>query len=535
MIFDLPSDAEADPVFEPDADKVDQAKACVKATIDRMSKDELLAALQNHEWRLRHLYWIVDKQGDVVLFKPNEHQQRFIDHIWFRNIILKARQLGFSTVVQMLMLDTCLFNPNITAAVIADTEPNATKIFRKIKFAYDMLPYYVLEMRPLLRDSASELILSNNSNLQVAVSARSGTLQFLHISEFGKICARHPGKAREIVAGSLPAVVQTGVCVIESTAEGRDGPFYEMTTRAEALALEGKKLSRREYRFHFAPWWTGSEYRTDPNTVTISGKDHDYFNRVETLIGRDIEPDQRAWYIATRDNDFGGDSQLMKQEYPSTPQEAFEQSIEGVYYAEQLSAARRTGRILDLPHDPSIPVNTFWDLGKNNSTCIWFHQSYGPWDHWINFFEASDQPFSFFTQHMQSLGYTWGTHYLPHDGEHRSWGVEQLKTAEDMLYELGLRNIQIVPRTPNIGTAIRQCQDAFPRYRFDATRCKEGIRHLENYRKQWNERLGAWSDQPMKNGHDNAADALRQHAQVFQEPTIAAGSRRSRRPSGMAV
>ncbi len=500
-----------------------------------VDEQTLLAHLKDPAWRLRNLYWITDKDGQKVLFVPNAHQQALFEHIWYRNLILKARQLGFSTAIQVLMLDTCLFTPNTNAAVIADTEPNATMIFRKIKFAYDNLPAVVKALAPLTRDSASELILGNNSGLRVAVSARSGTLQFLHISEFGKICARFPDKAREIVTGSLPAVTQTGIVFIESTAEGREGAFFDMSQRAEALAQAGKALSSREYRFHFAPWWSAAEYRLAPAGVAISGADHDYFNRLETLIGCEVDPLQRAWYVATRDNDFGGDTAKMRQEYPSTPEEAFEQSVDGAYYAHQLAAARRQERICDLPHDPRVPVNTFWDLGKDDCTSIWFHQRVGAYEHFIDFFEASDEPFSFYVRHLQSLGYSWGRHYLPHDGEHRSWGVEQLKTAQDMLEELGLRNIEIVPRTPNVTIAIRQCRDAFARYRFDRTRCKEGLHHLEHYRKTWNDRLGAWSEAPLKNGHQHAADALRQHAQVFEEPALTTSTRRKRAPSGMAV
>jgi len=497
--------------------------------------DELIALCRDPHWRIRNLYRVIDKDGQDVLFVPWEEQEKFLREIWYRNLILKARQRGFSTLIQLLMLDTCLFVKNTNAAVIAQDKEKAEVIFRKIKFAYDNLPSVIRGMKPLAKDAAAELIIANGSSLRVAVSARSGTLQFLHVSEFGKICAKFPDKAREIVSGSLPAVAQTGICCIESTAEGREGAFYEMSQKAQASAQQKRNLSVREYKFHFASWWDADEYETDPAFVTITGKDHDYFNRLESTVAREISLRKRAWYIATRENEFGGDAQLMRQEYPSTPEEAFEQSTEGVYYAEQMAAARRQGRICDLPHDPSLPVNTFWDLGRNDDNAIWFHQKVGPWDHFIDFYEVSDAPFSTITNHMQSLGYTWGRHYLPHDGRQRGYGIEQLQTPRDMLEALGLRNIQIVPQTPNVSIAIRQCRDAFPKYRFDQTRCKAGLHHLDHYRKRWNDRLGTYADEPLKNGHQHAADALRQHAQMFIEPHIAAGSRRKKRPSGMAA
>jgi hypothetical protein len=501
-----------------------------------MTENELEKRLTDPAWRLRNFYSITDKAGNRVRFAPWAEQERLFNNLWSRNLILKARQRGFSTAIQILGLDTCLFNSNTNAAVIAHDLKSARKIFDKVKFAYENLPEAVALMKPLVKKTQTELRFRNGSSFAVTSSARSTTLQFLHLSEFGRMCAHFPGKAQEVVTGTLPAVAPGGMVFIESTAEGREGPFYEMVQKSRAAEQASKTaLSRREFKFHFASWWDAEEYVDDPELVPITGAEHDYFNKLEMIVGHQIPLERRAWYICTRDTEFGGDWQLMKQEYPSIPEEAFEQSLEGVYYAEQLAAAQRTNRITDVPYMPGVPVNTFWDLGKNDCTSIWFHQHVNGWDHFINFFEASDQAFSFYTKHMQTLGYTWGTHYLPHDGEHRSWGTEQLKSARTMLEDLGLRNIQIVPRTPNLTIAIRQVRDAFPKYRFDQTRCKLGLHHLYHYRKAWNERLGAWSETPLPNGHQHAADAIRQHAQVYVEPVRRSQTHRRRRVSAMAV
>ena len=495
---------------------------------------KLRAALEDQQWRLCHFYWIIDKNGRKRLFVPNVHQQRLYKNFGYRNLILKARQLGFSTAIQILMLDTCLFTENISAAVIAQDKNAASGVFQKIKFAYNNLHPVVRQLCGLKRNRAGELILANGSCMQVATSVRSSTLQFLHISEYGKICAKYPDKAREVVTGSLPAA-QTGVIFIESTAEGREGDFYEKVQKARALHDTAEHdLARLEYRFHFAGWWEWEEYRLPRDTVTVTSAEHDYFNKIEAEIDRAIDNDQRAWYIATRDNEFGGDGQLMKQEYPSTPDEAFEQSQEGVIYAGPLAAARRTGRITDVPYDPRVPVNTFWDLGKDDDTVIWFHQHINGWDNWIDYFEASDQSFSFYARILQEKRYVYGRHYIPHDGGHRQWGADQLKTAEELLNDVGVKHTVVVPQTPNLMIGIRQTRDAFALYRFDQTNCKQGLHHLEHYRKNWNERLGSWSDTPLKNGHQHAADALRQHGQAFQKPAAHPPKRR-RKISGLAV
>jgi hypothetical protein len=504
--------------------------AQVKAAADAVLKENL----ENPTWRLHNLYFIIDKSGEKVLFKPNRAQRRLLKHVWYRNLILKARQRGFSTLIQIMMLDSCLWNSNQSTGVIAQDEPSATTIFRKIKFAYDNLPADAKAMAPLAKDSATELILSNGSSLKVATSVRSATIQFLHVSEFGKICAKYPHKAREILTGSLPAVDQTGLVFIESTAEGREGAFFDMTEDARALLASRKPISKLQYRFHFSSWHEAGEYRVDPTGIQISGADQAYFMRLEASTGKTLDDAQKAWYVVTRDTQFSGDAQMMKQEYPSLADEAFEQSIEGVYYANELAAARRGNRITSVPWRPERPVNTFWDIGMNDEMVIWFHQRIGPRDHWIDYCEAGDQPFSFFTKIMQEKPYTYGMHYLPHDGDRRFQDAHILKSSVDILSGLGLRNIDVVPRTPDVTIAIRQVRDAFPNYWFDETKCAPGLKHLGLYRKEWNERLAVWSSVPRHDSHSNAADAIRQHAQVFVEPSVTSSTKRKRRGGAMA-
>ena len=102
------------------------------------------------------------------------------------------------------MLDQCVFNPNIRCGTIAHRLDDAKTIFRdKVRFPYDNLPEALRNIRPLISDSSEELVLSNNSSIRVGTSLRSGTLQYLHISEYGKLCAQFADKAREVRTGAL--------------------------------------------------------------------------------------------------------------------------------------------------------------------------------------------------------------------------------------------------------------------------------------------------------------------------------------------
>src|SRR5687767_7087229 len=126
-------------------------------------------------WRLANLYYITDKQAQKVKFEPNDAQLQFLSETTALNIILKARQLGFTTLCCLIYLDACLFSPNTRAGVIAHRLDDAKVIFRdKIKFPYDSLPDQLKERVRATQDSADTLTFSNNSSIRVSTSMRSG-------------------------------------------------------------------------------------------------------------------------------------------------------------------------------------------------------------------------------------------------------------------------------------------------------------------------------------------------------------------------
>lgn len=508
--------------------------------IDKMTEQDLVAALRDPHWRLRNLYYIQDKAKKTVLFVPNEVQQRFVDNIWFRNLVPKARQRGFSTLVQLLMLDQCLFVPGSDTAIIAQDQDTARKIRTgKILFAYNRLPPLVKEMVPLTVQNITELRWAHGSSMAVTSSSRGGTLSFLHVSEYGLVCAKTPDKAIEIQEGSLPAVDQSGIIVIESTVESPNGIFSDMVRRAEQLQQEDRKLTRLDYRLHFASWWDADEYQVDPALVPMSGQDHAYFMRLEAKIGREISPARRAWYVAKRDGEFAGNTETMWRQYPSTLEEAFQVATDGLFLADALAKTRREGRITKLPVAEGVPVNTFWDIGTGDDTAIWLHQSVGPWDHWVGYIEGAGEPPSFYVRQMDDWAskrsIVWGTDYLPHDGDHRRIGAEHLKTYADLLKDLGRARIEIVPRVASVQLGIDQLRTDFATYRFDLEACKAGIAHLDSYAKKWNARMATWTGEPADNGHQHAADAIRQKAQISHVIGTGGGKGFTRKRRGSAM
>src|SRR5215217_4436750 len=239
----------------------------------RVRRDQFL----DPRWRLSNLYWITDKAGRAIQFVPNSAQLKFLDEVHTLNLILKARQLGFTTLCCLIYLDACVFTPHTRAGVIAHRLDDAKVIFRdKIKFPYDRLDDGIRAAAPAVQDSVDTLTFGNNSSVRVSTSMRSGTLQYLHVSEFGKICSQYPEKAREIVTGALNTVESGQFVVIESTAEGQEGAFYEMTQRSRARAAAGVAPTPLDYRFHFFPWWKDASYALH-DAVVIGAEDERYF------------------------------------------------------------------------------------------------------------------------------------------------------------------------------------------------------------------------------------------------------------------
>lgn len=492
--------------------------------------DELKRCLADAMWRLNNLYYITVKRpgeegsGKRMLFRMNRHQRRFVERLWKRNIIIKARQLGFTTLICILWLDHALFNADQRCGIVAQDDGAAKAIFRdKVKYAYDNLPAALRQVMPLVKDAADELLFAhNNSSIRVATSMRSGTLDRLHISEFGKICAKYPDKANEVITGSIPAA-EAGIVVIESTTEGAEGPLYDYTQLALKKQLQRHKLTEKDYRLHFFPWWEAPEYSVDPVGVYISDEDHDYFNRIEREQGCRIAADQRAWYVATRDTDFIGRPERMWQEYPSTIDEAFQQSNEGAYYLKDMAKLRRRGGILQLPL-LDLPVYTFWDIGNTDGCGLWLMQRSRSGDRFVGYYENHGEDLRHYARWLFEWGQThelnFARHFLPHDAAHRKLS-DYNKTTEEMLNELGVKPTVIVPPISDLQTGIQAVRRALHHVQFDETRCKEGIAKLDGYSRTWNKTLGKWIDTPNKNnGCTEGADAFRQYAQANEAGLI---------------
>lgn len=465
-----------------------------------ITQEEALANLGDKRWRLANLYKIKDKNGKVVDFKPNWAQDLLLKPHYL-NIVLKARQLGVSTYHAILFLDACLWNHNVNAAIVADSKPIAREIFiDKVKFAYDNLPSFVRDLCPAHRDNVHEMRFSNGSVFRVATSLRGGTLQLLHITEFAKICQENPSKANEIISGALNAVQAGQFICIESTARGREGHFFELCKRAQEIQDLGTPLGQLDWKLWFFSWWQHPDYTIDSKNILLPKELQEYFKGLEDK-GIVLTDDQKAWYYKKSLTQ----GEYMKREYPSTPEEAFESAHEGFYFAKQMSQARQERRICHLPPDDHAKTYSASDIGIGDNCAIWVYQTVGKEIHLIDYYESCDESSAHYIKWLKTRPYHIDVHILPHDAKAREKGSG--KSYADYFIDAGLK-INVLARDSNEMFGIECLRATLPRMFFDQSKCDKGVKAVEAFRKEWNEKMGCYREKSFHNWASHGTKAL---------------------------
>lgn len=469
----------------------------------------------DRRWRLNNLYTIKDKGGIAIPFRMNPAQEQLLDQLHTLNVILKARQMGFTTLIQILMLDACLFNSNTSAGIVAHNREDAEAFFSdKIKFAYDHLDPEIKKAVPATQDSAKSLTFANGSKIRVGTSLRSGTFQYLHVSEFGKTCAQFPAKASEIVTGAFNAVQAGQFIAVESTAEGQGGAFHDMVMEAKRHAELQRPLTDLDFKLHFFPWFNEPSYRlsdSDTESVTLTKEQEDYFEKLFDK-GITLTAAQEAWYVKKQ----AQQRDKMKREYPATVEEAFEASVEGAYLSNEMAQVRRERRICRTPIE-NVPVDTFWDLGINDDMCIWFRQQIGPEHRFIDYYSNSGEGLDHYARILKDKAdegnFAYGVHHMPHDADARRLGY-QAKTVREMAQEIGIKPVMVVPRIANEKAGIEATRRYIRRCWFNETTTTKGVECLDNYRKEWDDNRGVYKDRPR---HDWASHGYK----AFETASVA--------------
>jgi len=328
---------------------------------------------------------IVNKRGEVVPFILNDAQRRYDELRTHRDIILKARQEGFSSFIDALFTLECLAKRNLRCILIAHDRTSTEKMFDRVRFFIENLKDGA---KPdLSRASRREFYFrKTNSVFYIGTAGyeefgRGDTINRLHCSEIASW-----NDPATVASGLFRAVPIDGHIILESTAKGQGNWFHARCTRA----IE----QRGRYTLHFFPWFEDPGYAED-TTLTYEDLDESERELYTTILkfhtngacapeGRVISHDQTPEgrlipntstmdttdaqlrekilrQLQWRRNEIEDmdesetvhGSNLFPQEYPATPDEAF--------IAAGMSVFRAFSR-------PSAPV-----LHQDRFLTVWKH------------------------------------------------------------------------------------------------------------------------------------------------------------------
>ncbi len=481
--------------------------------------------LANPLWRLRNLYHIKRADdGRIIKFAPRAEQQRVYDMLFKegvkRLIILKARRLGMSTALDVLLTDQMLWNAGTQCSLVDQTAADAERKLATIaKVAVENLPSGTLQHIERVRDSGSilEVSVAGNaaSSFFAGLRARGGTNNWLHLSEWGVIQADDPRRSEEILTGAIPSA-EHGRIIVETTWKGgRGGHLWEIVKGA--LETPEAAKTDKDWRVVFFPWWKDPTYVVEGDVSTISPAISQYLDGMEQTTGHTFTPQQRLWY----DRQQRQLGLFIFREFPTTLDECFKSPVEGAIYAGELDKLRASGAISAFKYDNSTLVHTAWDLGSPVNTVVWYFQVIKGNE--VRVIDCDlDLDFTPVQRvaHMQAKGYPYGTHYLPHDAA----ATRTSGKADAQVYtEAGLANVRVLPRTHDVWIGINACLQMFPRFSFRLPACERGLDALANYAYKRSSATGIVVNEPVHNWASHAADALRMIAEAEMSGMLKTG------------
>lgn len=475
--------------------------------------NSLIANLSSKLWRLDNLYYIKDKDSKIGPMRLNNSQRKVLTQYKHkRKIILKSRQQGISTLYLAYNLDSCIFDDGTEAGIQSYGIKEAEKLSNRAELMWDMFPQAVKDLLgvSVISNNQSGMYFSNRSILKIG-NFRGDTLQSLHVSELGKIAKKFPDKAKELKTGAFQAVSSKNIITIESTAEGKSGLFYEMWDKAVRKKLLGVELNALDFEPIFLPWYADPDCQIFTETP-IEPKVKQYLDKLEERLDIEFSNYQRWWYQAKYE-ELKDD---MTQEYPSTPEEAFNQSIEGMYYKEEFASLKVRKNL----YDENLLVYCAMDLGMSDDFSIGFFQLHEitistdkgqktiKKPKIIGEYRNSGFGLSHYAEVLRSLsknlGWVFNGSYVPHDIKQRE--LISGKTRWDAMVELDMKPILVDKHL--VADGIQATREFLLDVEIDEE-CEVILGAIQNYRKKKDEKLGVFLDSPVHDEWSHPADMLR--------------------------
>lgn len=198
--------------------------------------------------------------------------------------------------------------------------------------------------------------------------------------------------------------------------------------------------------------------------------------------------------------------EMSEEEYEQELECSFQAALVGSYYGKIMSELDKEGKIGSFPHDPRMGVSTYWDIGVDDSTAIWFIQRINGGYRIIDYLEMSGMGLDYFVNELKKKPYTYDMHWFPHDVKVREWtsGVSRIEQARTLLGS----NVRVAKKV-SVADGINAVRIILRSSEFNLLNCSRGIKALTNYERRWDAKNGIFQDHPLHNWASHASDAFR--------------------------
>jgi len=380
------------------------------------------------------------------------------------SVLCCHRRFGKTVMLINHLIKSCMTNNNHQPrfAYIAPTYSQAKKI------AWDYLKHYTKNL-PNTKYNETELRADffNGSRIQLLSSENPDSIRGIYLD--GAVIDEASQVSRELVDEVIrPALSdRKGWLSLCSTPKGMNNIFYDLYQKAQ---------SEKDWFLYIA--------RASETKLV----DEEELKAALSVMGQ-----------ATYNQEF---------------ECSFIGNVKGSIYGELITKLENEKRIARVPHDPSYPVNTAWDLGYNDSTAILFYQNVGHAINVIDSYENNNKAFPHYAQILKEKDYSYGEHIGPHDLDQTDFATG--RTRREVAYQLGLR-FKIAPKL-SIEDGIHAVKMLLPRCYIDVDNCKKFINALRHYHRKYKEKDRMYSAKPNHDWSSHFNDALR---------TLATGMERS--------
>ena len=266
----------------------------------------------NYQNAIEKLFLLVDKQAKTVPFKLNPPQKKILDSLKNRDIILKARQEGISTLILAIFTIDFITRENIRNVVISHEEKATQKLFDKVKFFLDSMKKTFPGELPfkLKYNSRHELVNEEKNSVFYIGTAGSrafghgDTINNLHVSEL----SRWPDQEK-LMVGLMQAVPREGRIIVETTANGVGDYFYNLWKKSNAQGSS--------FNTHFLAWFELPEYSLKIREGFQASEEEQELQKTYGLTSEQLN--WRRWKIS----ELGGSLDSFNEQFPSNAEEAF--------------------------------------------------------------------------------------------------------------------------------------------------------------------------------------------------------------------